>query len=110
MKFLWCIFFFYTQREENKDLVPVIRNYYADMWNLQFPISINIDRVVEIENRLRYIEEKIIKQSTSEIVRREDNQRFIKDCVKKVLPSGSAIYRFCARVYHLCFYGVEEGV
>ncbi len=56
--------FFYTQRDENKDLIPVIRNFYQDWLNLIFPISICPIKEYENENRLRFIEQHITKLVT----------------------------------------------
>ena len=50
---------FNVQREENRDLVPVIRAFYTNYLGLEFPISMCENREIEIENRLRYIEERL---------------------------------------------------
>lgn len=48
--------FFYPQRNENKDLINPIREYYQKWLDLSFPISICPDKLIENENRLRYLE------------------------------------------------------
>ena len=46
--------FFNTQREENKDLIPLIRDYYEKEFNLPYPISICKNKEIENENRIRF--------------------------------------------------------
>ncbi len=58
--------FFYSQREENKDLIPNIRNYYEKFLQLPFPISICPNKEYENENRLRYIEQMSCKNDSPE--------------------------------------------
>lgn len=48
--------FFKVQRNENKDLLPVIRDYYTKWLNLSFPISMCPMKEYENENRLRFME------------------------------------------------------
>lgn len=50
---------FYTQREENKDLLPKFRKVYEKWLNLPYPISICPNKEYENENRLRFLENKI---------------------------------------------------
>lgn len=46
---------YWTQREENRDLVPRIREVYAERLALPYPISLyGGDRLLEIEARLRW--------------------------------------------------------
>ena len=56
--------FFFTQRDENKDLIPVIRNYYEQWLNLVYPISLCPSKEYENENRLKFIEQHITKLVT----------------------------------------------
>lgn len=49
---------YYTQREENRDLIPIIRERYEERLNLPFPISMSPNRNYEIENRMRWSESK----------------------------------------------------
>lgn len=51
--------FFFSQREENKDLIPIIREYYQKRLDIPFPISICPQKEYENENRLRFIEQEI---------------------------------------------------
>ena len=47
---------FASQREEIRDMIPRIRDVYTSFLGLPFPISICSDRLIELENRLRYLE------------------------------------------------------
>ena len=47
---------FASQREEIRDMIPRIRDVYTSFLGLPFPISICSDRLIEVENRLRYLE------------------------------------------------------
>lgn len=60
---------FFTQREENKDLLPIIRNFYQDYWKLPFPISICPIKEYENENRLRWIEHNLVNQSNKSVLK-----------------------------------------
>lgn len=48
--------FFFSQRSECKDMLEDIRNIYIDFLKLNFPISICTNRLIELENRLRFLE------------------------------------------------------
>jgi len=50
--------FFYVQRDENRDLIPVIRDYFQSRLDLPFPISLCPIKEYENENRLRFLEKK----------------------------------------------------
>lgn len=50
---------FYTQREENRDLMPKFRSVYEKWLKLPYPISICPNKEYENENRLRFLEGKI---------------------------------------------------
>ena len=52
---------YYTQREENRDLIPIIRERYEERLNLPFPISMSPNRNYEIENRMRWLESRFSK-------------------------------------------------
>lgn len=56
-----CHIFFCTQREENKDMLGAIRQTYEDFWGLPFPIAICAMKEYETENRLRFIELRLIE-------------------------------------------------
>lgn len=49
---------FYTQREENRDLLITFRNVYEKWLDLPYPISMCPNKEYENENRLRYLEVK----------------------------------------------------
>ncbi len=51
--------FFCTQREENKDIIPMVRDYYQKWLDIPFPISMCPLKEYENENRLRWIEQRI---------------------------------------------------
>ncbi|MDR1901366.1 MAG: DUF4422 domain-containing protein [Treponema sp.] len=50
--------FFYPQREENRDLLPRIRNLYQDWLKIPYPISMCPLKEYENENRMRFMEVK----------------------------------------------------
>jgi hypothetical protein len=54
--------FFFTQREENKDLVDIFRTVYSEWLGLPYPISIQSNRLLEIESRLRSLERSMQSQ------------------------------------------------
>lgn len=47
---------FYSQREELRDMFSQIRDVYTDYLSLPFPIAMCNDRMIDVENRLRYLE------------------------------------------------------
>ena len=55
--------FFFIQRNENKDLIPIIRSYYEKWLALPFPISLCPIKEYENENRLRFLENKLFSQN-----------------------------------------------
>ena len=61
--------FFFTQREENRDLIPIIRDYYSKVINAPYPIAICEDKRLENENRLRHLE-NIIWQTNNRTIKR----------------------------------------
>ena len=66
--------FYWVQREENRDLIPVIRKTYEEFLKLPFPISICPNKDYEIENRLRELDKdvKILKNSKNSAQLEED--------------------------------------
>lgn len=48
--------FFFSQRTECKDMLDSIKNIYINFLKLNFPITICADRLIELENRLRFLE------------------------------------------------------
>ena len=61
--------FFFTQREENKDLIPIIRDYYSKVIDAPYPITICEDKQIENENRLRHLE-NVIWQINNRTIKR----------------------------------------
>ena len=61
--------FFFTQREENKDLILTIRDYYSKVIDSPYSIAICEDKLLENENRLRYLE-NIILQTNNRTIKR----------------------------------------
>lgn len=49
--------FFFSQREENKDMLTQIVQYYTKRLGINYPMTLYSNKETEIENRLRYIEE-----------------------------------------------------
>jgi hypothetical protein len=47
---------YFSQREENRDLVEVARTVYEQRLGLPFPIAMRQSRLLEIESRLRFLE------------------------------------------------------
>lgn len=47
---------YFTQREENRDIVETARDLYSTRLNHPFPISLKQNRLLEIEARLRWLE------------------------------------------------------
>ena len=52
---------FFSQRDEVRDMIPGIRDVYTNFLSLPFPIAQCSDRAIEIENRLRFMENNIQK-------------------------------------------------
>ena len=52
---------YYSQREENRDIVSKARELYQERLNLGFPISLRATRELEIEGRLRWMEGRSFK-------------------------------------------------
>lgn len=47
---------YFSQREENRDLISKARDFYQKRLKHPFPISLHSDRLIEIECRLRWLE------------------------------------------------------
>ena len=95
-----CHLFFYTQRFENKDLMPLIVEKYTEWLKLPFPIALCSDKAIENENRLRFLERKI----SEKVIRRgalKDKVLAIKNQIKNVLPRNSLLYRLSRYIYQL---------
>lgn len=50
---------YFTQREENRDIVDTARTFFEKRLGHPFPISLYADRSLELENRLRMLEAKM---------------------------------------------------
>lgn len=48
--------FFFVQRDECKDMIDSLREVYTNFLQLEFPIPLCNNRMIEIENRLRFME------------------------------------------------------
>lgn len=66
---------FFTQREENRDLLPLIRNIYEKFLNLQYPIAVCPNKEYENENRLRFIEQNYMKFLKEQELIKIENQK-----------------------------------
>ncbi|MBD5137541.1 MAG: hypothetical protein HDT39_16610 [Lachnospiraceae bacterium] len=51
--------FFFIQRHENRDILNKMKEVYSDWLGLNFPISLTQDRLMGIEDRLRFMEAKL---------------------------------------------------
>ena len=58
---------FWIQREENRDLLPQIREVYEKFLDLPYPIAVCPNKDYENENRLRFIEAKLSFYEKKEI-------------------------------------------
>ena len=58
---------FYTQREENRDLLPKFREVYEEFLKLPYPISMCPNKEYENENRLRYIETQFLNKNSQDL-------------------------------------------
>lgn len=72
---------FFTQREENRDLLPQMRLAYERFLKLPFPIAMCPLKEYENENRLRWLENRL-SQVESGIVRIEQMQPGKKSFLK----------------------------
>ena len=63
--------FFFSQREACRDMMEHFRECYKDFLGLPFPITTHGDRAAEIENRLRFIEQKLFPPRTVSNSRRK---------------------------------------
>ncbi len=91
-----CHLFFYTQRFENKDLLPIFRNFYSKWLDLPFPIALNEDRIVELEARLRHLEKKNLSRIDQIKV---DISYDLKNRVKKRLSRHPLLYKTVKYIY-----------
>lgn len=57
--------FFFFQREECRDMIDDIRDCYEKFLDLPFPIAVCNNRMIEIENRLRFNEQSSIKKHSN---------------------------------------------
>lgn len=53
---------YYSQREENRDIIQDIKQIYNGWLNLPWPIGIHATRESEIEGRLRWLENKMLSK------------------------------------------------
>lgn len=56
--------FFCSQRNECRDMIDDLRKCYTDFLKLPFPIAICNDRMIEIENRLRFLEKNMANSNS----------------------------------------------
>lgn len=74
---------FYSQRNEVRDMIPQIREVYTEFLNLPFPIAMCGDRMIEIENRLRFMEKNLTIKPL----------RLFGQKLKRTICSGIRCYR-----------------
>ena len=78
--------FFFTQRNECKDMIGELRACYTDFLGLPFPISLCSDRLIEIENRLRFAEQKseqALQQELAQLQQLQDQLQYLQATTKK---------------------------
>lgn len=49
---------YFSQREENRDIIPKVRQVYEQRLGLPWPIALHVTRELEIEARLRYLQNR----------------------------------------------------
>ncbi len=74
---------FYSQRSEVRDMIPQIREVYTEFLDLPFPIAMCGDRMIEIENRLRFMEKNQGKKTIPAACRK----------LKLIFQRGARCYR-----------------
>ena len=77
--------FFFTQRDENKDLIPKIRKVYEEFLNLPYPISLCPIKEYENENRLRFIEKTYLKAKNTNFYKKIINIKNSPDRKHKII-------------------------
>ena len=77
--------FFFTQRDENKDLIPKIRKVYEEFLNLPYPISLCPIKEYENENRLRFIEKTYLKAKNNNFYKKIINIKNSPDRKHKII-------------------------
>ncbi len=84
---------FYVQREENKDLLPKIREIYEKYLELPFPISMCPNKEYENENRLRFLESTLLNKTRD--IHEENFLRIINNennMDKRIVLWGASIF------------------
>ncbi|EGK7562387.1 hypothetical protein IO476_001420 [Campylobacter coli] len=76
--------FFFSQREENKDLIPIIRSYYQNRLQINYPISIHIDKLYDLEERLQYLEENFFKKNINKNSIKKIRYKFLYPMIHKL--------------------------
>ena len=67
---------FYSQREEIRDMIPEIRDVFSRFLSLPFPIALCDNKLIEIENRLRFMEKNNAKYYS--LLDNSDSNRFVR--------------------------------
>ena len=70
--------FFFIQREENKALINDVRQYYQNRLKINYPISICESKQYELENRLRFLENKLCCLEHGNIQNNKGTRTFLK--------------------------------
>ena len=84
---------FFTQREENRDLLPKIRKFYEKYLDLPFPISMCPNKEYENENRLRFLESTLLNKTRD--IHEENFLRIINNennMDKRIVLWGASIF------------------
>ena len=85
--------FFFSQRDENKDLLDKIRPYYQRRLKLNYPIQLISNNEYELENRLRYLEENITLFEKSSNKKTLKRRQFFYE-ILRTLSRGKAKKRY----------------
>ena len=90
--------FFYPQRNENKDMIVPIRDYYQKWLNLVFPISICPDKTIENENRMRFLETGLTNvvhhMESSKFNKFSNNAKYLKYKILSKITFGKVRRRY----------------
>lgn len=101
--------FFKTQRSENRDILDQFDLIFQEYLNLPFPIRTRKDRLLEIEDRLRYIEKFYINQlmsNSQSLFNRVSNHMNMPNTIYRLksyitnnLNHNSLLYKFIRKIY-----------
>ncbi|MCI5803654.1 MAG: glycosyltransferase family 2 protein [Lachnoclostridium sp.] len=100
--------FFFSQREECRDMIDALRECYTKFLNLEFPITVCNNRIIELENRLRFLEQHNFSKigNVAMIPYKKSFFTLVKNGIKCISDHG-VVYtwgyfwrRVCHRLFH----------